>query len=132
MLCHPLGTHDARKLWHLCHAGELTADRIKASHYHRKQIVKVMSNATGQLTNGFELLRLAQRGFHLVATCNFFRNPLFKRGVELLKSQGCGGYIFARAIERFGEMRCVSRRLHSRTFARQCDVNPRLSFQQFD
>ena len=109
--------------------GDLPSDRFKPPHYYRQQIVKVVCNTAGKLTDGFELLRLAQRCFGLISARNFFRYTLFKRGIELLKSQGCGGHFFTRTIKSLSEMRCVSRRLRSSTFSRQSYMNPRFSFQ---
>ena len=126
---HRLGTHDTRKLWHIGHACNLPSDRLKASHYNCEQVVKVVCNPAGKLTDSFELLRLTQRCFCLIATRNFFRYTLFKRGIQLLKSQGRSGYIFTRAIERFSEMRCVSCRLRGGTFACQRYMNPSFGFQ---
>ena len=71
------------------------------------KLLKSCATPPVKLTDGFELLRLAQRCFGLISARNFFRYTLFKRGIELLKSQGRSGYIFTRAIESLSEVRCV-------------------------
>ena len=88
-----------------------------------------MCNTAGKLTDCFELLRLAQRCFGLIPARNFFRYTLFKRGIELLKSQGRSGYFFTRAIESLSEVRCVSRRIGGSSFSGNCYMNPRFGFQ---
>jgi len=82
---HRLRSHDAPKLRRIGHACDLPSDRVKTTHDYRKQVVKVVSNTAGKLTDGLELLRLAQRCFSLVPTHDFFRYTLFQRRIEMLK-----------------------------------------------
>ncbi|OSI72392.1 hypothetical protein BSZ22_05210 [Bradyrhizobium canariense] len=81
---HRLRSHDAPKLWRIGHACDLPSDRIKTTHDHRKQVVKVVCNTAGKLTDGLKLLSLAQRCFGLRSTRDFFRYTLFQRRIELL------------------------------------------------
>lgn len=83
---HRLRAHDAPKLWRIGHACDLPSDRIKTAHDHRKQVVEVVRNTAGKLTDRLKLLRLAQRCFGLVPTRDFFRYTLFQRRIEMLKS----------------------------------------------
>ena len=126
---HRLGTHDTGKLWHLRHDTDLTSDRFKPAHNYRQQIVKIVCNTAGQLTDGFKFLRLPQRCFGLISARNLFRYTLFKRRIELLKSQGCRGHFFPRAIESLSEVRCVMRRLRSGSLSGKSYVNARFGFQ---
>jgi hypothetical protein len=118
MMRHGLRTHDTRKPWRIGHACDLSSDVIEASYYHCQQVVKIMGDTARQLTDGFELLGLTQRCFCLISPRNFFRHTLFQSRIELLKPQGRSGHVFTRAIERFGEMRCVRRRLASSSLSR--------------
>ena len=72
---------------------------------------------------------MTQRCFRFIPARNFFRYTLFKRGIQLLKSQRRRGYIFTRAIKRFSEMRRVSCRLRGGTLAGQRYMNPCLGFK---
>ena len=123
-MCHCLGPHNTSKLRRIGHACDLPPDRIESSHYYRQQVVKVMRNPAGKLTDGFELLGLSQRCFRLVSARNFFCYTLLKRGIKLLKSQRRAGDFFARTIKGLSEVRCVTCRFDSRTFSRDGYMNP--------
>ncbi len=129
---HRLRSHDTPKTWLIGHACDLPSDGIKATHDYRQEVVKVVCNTAGKLTDGLKLLRLAQRCFGLVPTRDFLRYTLFQRRIEMLKFQGRSGHVFTRAIKCCRKMRCVSRGIPGRTLARQSHMNPRFSFQQFD
>ncbi len=76
---------DARRVWRLRQSRQAPADRLQSTENDGQQVVEIVGDATGQLTDSFELLRLSQLRFELLTILDR-PLPLANRDGKLLIS----------------------------------------------